>query len=83
MSEKYCDYHDGKNPECPMCMTQIAHESSLAPAVGSVPTDTEMLDWLLCNKKPGPVCWYRDAMGDEWLLNDRAAVAKRMNAQNS
>lgn len=34
MSEKYCDYHDGKNPECPMCMTQVAHETELAAPKG-------------------------------------------------
>ena len=36
--------------------------------------DSERLNWLLNNRKPGPVCWYRDSRGEEWLIRTRKDI---------
>jgi hypothetical protein len=66
---------DNRKPES--AVTGEAKGCSLDPLVR--PTDTERLNWLLKNRAPGPVCWYRDGNGEEWLLNSREAVDKKMN----
>jgi hypothetical protein len=33
-----------------------------------------MLDWLLNNRKPGPVCWYRNGKDEEYLMRSREDV---------
>ena len=44
--------------------------------------DSIMLEWILDNNAPGPVCWFRDSNREEWLMCSREDVAKRMNETN-
>lgn len=55
---------------------------TVRPYGDNTPTDTERLEWLLANKSPGPVCWYRVMGGDEYLITSRAAIDKWMMTPN-
>lgn len=54
MSENYCDYHDGKNPDCQMCWTQnLNAPSSLAAPICSAPDPR--IEWHIkeCRRRYG------------------------------
>ena len=64
--------------------TKTSGKYTVRPYGDHTPTDTERLEWLLANKSPGPVCWYRvKGGGDEYLITSRAAIDKWMMMPNS
>ena len=60
-----------------------AYEIREVIPLGNGPSDTAMLEWLLDHQcasgsNPGPVCWYRDKGGGEWIMRSRDDVKQRM-----
>lgn len=43
--------------------------------------EIERLNWLLNNRFPGPVCWYREKNGEEFLIMSREDIDKWMRKQ--